>query len=170
MSPLPDCPFIFLDGTWINLKRAYTEGRANVQGECAMVALGYTNDGKKRVLSFSVTPNEGASAWEKVLGDLKERRCRNPLMFITDGLQDMTEAIARVFPKARHQRCIVHVSRNLLNMCRKRVSMNSIGNCLYSILAAVRWYNASASRRTLRCLEDMTDGELKQCGFTARAS
>ena len=24
-EPLPDCPFIFLDGTWINLKRAYTE-------------------------------------------------------------------------------------------------------------------------------------------------
>ena len=251
-EPLPDCPFIFLDGTWINLKRAYTEGRANVQGECVMVALGYTNDGKKRVLSFSVTPNEGASAWEKVLGDLKERGCRNPLMFITDGLQGMTEAIARVFPKARHQRCVVHVSRNLLNMCRKRdrsavaedfkrvyekrtleearaelaeflkkwgrtyerfrsilsdpdifsycelpwpiqrsiytsnaiegfnsrvkatirkrVSMNSIGNCLYSILAAVRWYNASASRRTLRCLKEMTDGELKQCGFTVRAS
>ena len=36
---------------------------------------------------------------------------------------------------------------------RKRVSMNSI-------LAAVRWYNASTSRRTLRCLKDMTDGEL----------
>ena len=159
-------------------------------------------------------------------------------MFITDGLQGMTEAIARVFPKARHQRCVVHVSRNILNMCRKRdrsavaedfkrvyekrtlaeflkkwgrtyerfrsilsdpdifsycelpwpiqrsiYTSNAIEGfnsrvkatvrkrvSMNSILAAVRWYNASASRRTLRCLKEMTDGELKQCGFTVRAS
>lgn len=39
---LEDCPFVFLDGTWITLKRQYQDGVPTVENECVLVALGIT--------------------------------------------------------------------------------------------------------------------------------
>ena len=45
---------------------------------------------------------------------------RNPRLFVTDGLNGMPEAIGLVFPDARHQRCLVHVMRNIVGKARQR--------------------------------------------------
>lgn len=117
---LEDCPFVYLDGTWITLKRQYEGQPATVESECVLVALGITPEGRKKVLGFWVVPAEGASAWEGPLRDIQGRGCKNVRLFVTDGLNGMPEAIREVFPKARQQRCLVHVLRNIMAKARKR--------------------------------------------------
>ena len=117
---LEDCPFVYLDGTWITLKRQYEGQPATVENECVLVALGITPEGRKKVLGFWVVPAEGASVWEGPLRDIQGRGCKNVRLFVTDGLNGMPEAIREVFPKARQQRCLVHVLRNIMAKARKR--------------------------------------------------
>ena len=119
-EPLEDCPIVYLDGTWLKLKRIYADGSASVENECVLVALGIKSDGRKAVLGFRVLSSEGSGVWKDFLEDLRRRGCRNPAIFVTDGLNEMDDAIARVFPKARHQRCIVHLCRNICKEVRKK--------------------------------------------------
>ena len=115
---IPNCPIVFLDGTYVPIKRRY-EGTAKVEKECVMVALGITEEGEKVVLGFYFTPNECAWSWDDVLADLKSRGLYSASLFVTDGLQGMPEAIHRNYPKAKHQLCLVHETRTICRDVRK---------------------------------------------------
>ena len=115
---IPNRPIVFLDGTYVPIKRRY-EGTAKVEKECVMVALGITEEGEKVVLGFYFTPNEGAWSWDDVLADLKSRGLYSASLFVTDGLQGMPEAIHRNYPKAKHQLCLVHETRTICRDVRK---------------------------------------------------
>jgi len=115
---VPDCPIVFLDGTYVPIKRRYTDC-SRVEKECVMVALGITREGRKQVLGFYFTPNEGSWAWDDVLKNLMLRGLRSPSLFVTDGLQGMPEAIRRAFPEAQHQLCLVHETRTICRDVRK---------------------------------------------------
>lgn len=104
--PIPDCPIVYMDGTWLPLRREGVDGgKAEYEGECIMVAVGIDASGRKNVLGYWIKPTEGASKWEEILGSLKSRGLRSPRLFVTDGLSGMPEAISNVFPGAKHQRC-----------------------------------------------------------------
>ena len=115
---IPNCPIVFLDGTYVPIERRY-EGTAKVEKECVMVALGITEEGEKVVLGFYFAPNEGAWSWDDVLADLKSRGLYSGSLFVTDGLQGMPEAIHRNDPKAKHQLCLVHETRTICRDVRK---------------------------------------------------
>ena len=115
---IPNCPIVFLDGTYVPIKRRY-EGTSKVEKECVMVALGITEEGEKVVLGFYFAPNEGAWSWDDVLADLKSRGLYSVSLFVTDGLQGMPEAIHRNDPKAKHQLCLVHETRTICRDVRK---------------------------------------------------
>ena len=115
---IPNCPIVFLDGTYVPIKRRY-EGTSKVEKECVMVALGITEEGEKVVLGFYFAPNEGAWSWDDVLADLKSRGLYSVSLFVTDGLQGMPEAIHRNYPKAKHQLCLVHETRTICRDVRK---------------------------------------------------
>lgn len=115
---IPDCAIVYLDGTYVPIKRRY-EDTSKVEKECVMVALGITKSGKKEILGFYFTPNEGSFAWDDVLKDLYSRGLYSPAVFVTDGLQGMPEAIHRNFPMAKHQLCIVHQTRTICRDVRK---------------------------------------------------
>ena len=107
---LPKCVAIFMDGTYVPLKRKYSSDYSSeVNEECVMVIMGITDKGHKEILDFITVPNEGSHSWKDFLMSLKERGIGNPKLFITDGLQGMPNAIKEVFPKAKHQRCLVHI-------------------------------------------------------------
>lgn len=72
------------------------------------------------VLGYFIHPNEGKNSWIEAISNLKERGLANPKIFITDGLNGMVDAIHEVFPKAVHQRCLVHVSRNIRSDVHKK--------------------------------------------------
>lgn len=117
--PLPECAVVFMDGTYVPLKRSYGES-SSVTKECIEVAIGITKDGRRQVLDFRAVPQEGAGNWSDFLESLKKRGIGSPRLFVTDGLQGMPEAIARSFPDAKHQLCLVHVQRNISQAVRIR--------------------------------------------------
>lgn len=110
---LPKCVAIFLDGTHVPLKRKYARYGDTVIDECVEVVMGITDKGVKEILDFVTVSNEGAHSWKEFLLTLKERGIGEPKIFVTDGLMGMPEAIKEVFPNARHQRCLVHIQRNI---------------------------------------------------------
>ena len=72
--PIPDCPIVYMDGTWLPLRReGASGGKAEYEGECIMVAVGIDASGRKNVLGYWIKPTEGASKWEEILGSLKSR-------------------------------------------------------------------------------------------------
>lgn len=115
---LPECVAVFMDGTHVPLKRKYPNFKQEVYDECVEVVIGITASGHKEVLDFITVPNEGAHSWKGFLESLKKRGVGNPKLFITDGLQGMQEAIASTFPDAKHQRCLVHIQRNISQSVR----------------------------------------------------
>lgn len=115
---IPNCPIVFLDGTYVPIKRRY-DGTSKVEKECVMVALGITSEGEKVILGFYFTPNEGAWSWDDVLTNLQARGLYSPSLFVTDGLCGMPEAIHRVFPNSKHQLCLVHEIRTICRDIRK---------------------------------------------------
>ena len=118
--PIPNCPIVYLDGTYVPFKTIDASGNKYVAKECIEVAVGVTNTGKKMVLGYFVHPNEGKNSWIEAIKSLKSRGLSNPKIFITDGLNGMVDAINEVFPDAKHQRCLVHVSRNIINDVHKK--------------------------------------------------
>ncbi|PJH69385.1 IS256 family transposase, partial [Salmonella enterica subsp. enterica serovar Typhimurium] len=103
---------IYLDATQISIRRQ------TVEKESVYIAIGITEDGAKEVLDFTIAPTESAQVWEKLFQRLHDRGTEKVLLFITDGLKGMTDVIHRVYPKAKHQVCCVHVARNIANKVR----------------------------------------------------
>ncbi len=117
---LPKCVAIFMDGTYVSLKRKYGNFNSEVSQECVMIIMGITDQGHKEILDFVTVPNEGSHSWKDFLNALKQRGIGKPKIFITDGLQGMPEAIKEVFPSAKHQRCLVHIQRNISQNVRAK--------------------------------------------------
>ena len=110
---LPKCVAIFLDGTHVPLKRKYARYGDTVIDECVEVVMGITDQGVKEILDFITVSNEGSHSWKEFLYSLKGRGIGDPKIFVTDDLMGMPEAVKEVFPEAKHQRCLVHIQRNI---------------------------------------------------------
>src|SRR5699024_4478717 len=80
--------------------------------------IGIAEEGTKEVLDFTIVPTESAHGWEELMHRLQERGVSNVLLFVSDGLTGMTDAIHRVYPNAKHQVCCVHISRNIVSKVR----------------------------------------------------
>ena len=103
---------VYLDATYIPVRRE------TVSKEAVYIAVGIREDGTKEVLSYTIAPTESAYNWQELLMELKERGVEEVLLFISDSLKGMVEAISTVFPKAQYQTCLVHVTRNLSHKVR----------------------------------------------------
>ena len=117
--PLPECVVVFMDGTYVPLRRRYGD-TSSVAKECIEVAIGVTKDGRRQVLDFRSVPQEGSGNWSEFLESIKTRGIGSPKLFVTDGLQGMPEAIAKWFPESKRQLCLVHVQRNISQATRMR--------------------------------------------------
>ena len=143
--PLPEeMAFVYLDGLSLKVLR---DGEGIVR-ETVYVALGVTPSGERRVLGFWLLPTESALGWEGVLGELWQRGLRRVLLFVTDGLPGLQEAIGRVYPQAEWQRCVVHGVRWSLSQVRARDR-----GLLAEDLRRV--YGAESRGEALRALEEV---------------
>lgn len=115
---IEDCPIVFLDATYISIKRSCS-GAKSVEKEGVLVALGVTKTGHKKLLGFSFGETECLVKWQNLLRSLKSRGLHNVRLFITDGLSGMPEAIHELYPMAKHQRCTVHYKRNLMSYVKQ---------------------------------------------------
>lgn len=98
---------VFLDATYVPLKRMTFEN------EAVYVAIGIEPNGHKEVIDYRIEPTESVEIWTEMLNDFKKRGLKQVELFLSDGVVGMKEALAKTYPKAHFQRCLVHVMRNI---------------------------------------------------------
>ena len=98
---------VFMDGMVFKVKK---EGI--VQKCTAYACIGVDLDGQKEVLSLHIGGVESAKYWVSVMNDLKSRGVQDVLIFCTDNLSGISEAIKACYPQSDHQKCVVHQIRN----------------------------------------------------------
>ena len=103
---------IYCDATYLCLRRD------TVAKEALHVLLGITPDGKKEVLDYALYPTESAGNYADMLANLKQRGLKEVLLFVSDGLTGIRDALLRQFPQAQHQSCWVHICRNVAKLVR----------------------------------------------------
>ena len=100
----------------------YLQARMEPQGECMLVVIGATPEGKKELVGFQVGVRESAQSWRELLVDLKARGLAvAPELAVGDGALGFWKALDEVFPATRHQRCWQHKTLNVLNKVSKSV-------------------------------------------------
>ncbi len=89
-------------------------------GQCLLVILGVTPDGRKERLAIDDGLRESKESWRALLLDLKERGLQHgPLLAVGDGAMGFWAALEEVFPATRAQRCWFHKMGNVLNALPK---------------------------------------------------
>jgi putative transposase len=81
-----------------------------------LVVIGVTERGQRMVLALQAGDKESASCWRELFKDLKRRRLdgNKVTLGIMDGLPGLEKVFKEEFPKAKVQRCQIHVTRNVL--------------------------------------------------------
>ncbi len=64
-----------------------------------------------------------------MLRELQSRGIKNVGLFVSDDLKNLDKSISKVFPKSDHQKCVVHLKRNLA----KKLRINHRASFLASI-------------------------------------
>ena len=100
-------PIVYLDAVRVNSRES---GKS--VNKALYIALAITMEGRKEVLGFYLSDNEGAKFWMSVLTDLRNRGVQDILIACMDGLTGFPDAVRAVFPQTRIQLCIVHMVRN----------------------------------------------------------
>ena len=123
-------PFVYMDCMYVNVK----ENMISVK-KAVYVALGIDIEGNKEVIDFWVGDSESSSFWYGILDELKERGVKDILYLSSDGVAGFKEILEATFPKTTHQRCIVHIIRNLTK-CVSKKEWKSLCNDLKEIYKA----------------------------------
>jgi putative transposase len=104
-------PLVFFDALRVKIR---DEGL--VRNKAVYVALGVTPDGTKDILGLWIETSEGAKFWLRVMNELKNRGVEDILIAVVDGLKGFPEAINAAFPQTVVQTCIVHLTRNSMDL------------------------------------------------------
>jgi len=92
--------------------------RDNISSEAFYVIMGLKKDYTREILGVVNLPVESSTGWEQVLKELKDRGLAKVHLFVSDGLKSLETAISKVFNQSMHQKCIVHLQRNILTYVR----------------------------------------------------
>jgi putative transposase len=99
-------PVVFFDGIYFTVRQ---DNR--VIKKCVYSVLGVAADGRKEILGFWMSENEGASFWASVCAELKKRGVKDILIACHDNLGGLDRAIENQFPACQQQLCILHMIR-----------------------------------------------------------
>ena len=105
---------MYIDGIVVKLKRG-----KKYENECFYIIMGLKEDGSREIISIVNFPTESATGWQEVFESMKMRGLKSVGLIVSDGLSGITEVITKSFPKTPHQKCIVHLHRNLQARVRK---------------------------------------------------
>ncbi len=110
--------YVWADGVFL-------QARMEDHGECMLVLIGATPEGKKELIGFQVGVRESAPSWRELLIDVKQRGLQiAPEIAVGDGALGFWKALDEVFPGTRHQRCWVHKTVNVLDKVPLSVQAN----------------------------------------------
>ena len=129
----------------------YTSVRENGKSEkrAVYVALGIDMTGKKDVLGFWEGNSESSAFWYEILEELKERGVEDILFLCTDGVAGFKEILEQAYPKTIHQRCIVHIVRNM-TPCVSRKELQELCDNLKAIYQANTLEEAKEAEKSFR--------------------
>jgi len=99
--------YLYVDGSFFKL-------HPKAKAEPVLAAWGIDTDGKPVFLGLGPGATESTDAWRGFLQDLIDRGLCAPLLVISDGGKGLCTAIECSLPNSLHQRCLVHVCRNLI--------------------------------------------------------
>lgn len=103
---------LYLDSTYLPLRRE------TVEKEAVNLAMGIDEFGNRIVVGYSITPQESAEAYRELLAGFRSRGLESVRVIVSDGLAGIDDAIDASFPKAKRQRCFVHLLRNVCSKVR----------------------------------------------------
>ena len=124
--------YLFLDGVCFSMR--IDDG---IEGVPVLVVIGVTESGHKLVLGLQAGDKESASSWRELFKDLKARGLNGGKikLGIMDGLKGLERVFKEEFPKAKVQRCQVHVAKNVLAKVPKKLKQ-SVADDMRSIFYA----------------------------------
>jgi putative transposase len=99
---------LFIDATFVSTRR---DDKVSKEGYYTILAV--KGDGTREVLSVINHPTEGAGLWHLEFEALKARGLKSVGLVVSDGLNSIENSVAKSFPGASHQLCVVHFKRNI---------------------------------------------------------
>jgi putative transposase len=124
--------YLFVDGVCFAMRV-----NGSIESVSVLVAIGVTETGHRLVLGLQAGDKESATCWREFFKDLKQRglKSQDVMLGIMDGLPGLEMVFKEEFPKAKVQRCQVHVARNVLAKVPKKMK-KAVADDLRSIFYA----------------------------------
>ena len=137
-------PIIYMDCLYTRVRE-----KGQCEKKAIYVALGVDIKGEKDILGFWEGNTESSSFWYGILEELKERGVKDILFLCTDGVSGFKEILEQSYPKTIHQRCIVHIVRNM-TPCVTKKEMKSLCESLRGIYKAKTLDEAKEAEQAFR--------------------
>lgn len=97
----------------------YVKAGLEKEKAALLVVIGAMRDGTKEVLAVVAGFRESEESWADVLRDLKKRGLDAPALLIADGNLGVWQAISKVWPETKQQRCWNHKIVNVVDKVPK---------------------------------------------------
>lgn len=108
--------YLYLDATFLDARWA-----RQVENVSALVAYGVGVDGKRQLLAVTIGVSESEDSWTDLLQQLLARGLHGVCLVISDAHSGLKAAVRRLLPEVPHQRCTVHLTRNVTAKAPKRL-------------------------------------------------
>ena len=87
---------------------------------CLLVIIGVTEHGTKELVAVEDGFRESSASWEELLVKLKQQGLQQgPKLATGDGAMGFWNALSKIYPDCKRQRCWVHKTANVLNKVPK---------------------------------------------------
>ena len=107
--------YIWADGVHFHV-------RSNDARACMLLLIGVTELGRKELIAVQLGYSESSEAWRDIIRSLKNQGLETaPELVIADGAPGFWSAVKAEWPVAKHQRCWVHKTANVLAKLPKKV-------------------------------------------------
>jgi len=107
--------YIWADGVHFHV-------RSNDARACMLVLIGVTELGKKELIAVQLGYRESSEHWRDIIRSLKNQGLiHTPELVIADGAPGFWSAVKAEWPAAKHQRCWVHKTANVLGKLPKKI-------------------------------------------------
>lgn len=144
-------PFIYVDCLYAPVKKDLISEKTAIY-----VMLGINKDGLKDVLGIWMNESESAFFWTTVFEEIHSRGVEDILFVSMDGLTGLSDAIEKVFPKTKTQRCIVHIVRNIYSILDKKKAKKVIADFKQIYTASNLYYAKLAYENFLEKYKENT--------------
>jgi len=104
-------PIVYIDAIFISSR----DETGVVKDNPYYIVLGVKPDGRREVLAIEHLPTESRQGWELVFEGLKKRGVKRIDLVVSDALQSIELAVAKVFGGVAHQFCVTHLKRRVLS-------------------------------------------------------